>query len=51
MMVHINCAWLAHEAETHVRATKSFDPLWIEEPLWPPENLTFGPLKWGRLIR
>lgn len=39
MMVDTNCAWLPAEAEAPVRAMKAFSPLWIEEPLWPPEDL------------
>jgi L-alanine-DL-glutamate epimerase-like enolase superfamily enzyme len=39
LMVDTNCAWAADEAAERVLELKPFDLLYIEEPLWPPENL------------
>jgi L-alanine-DL-glutamate epimerase-like enolase superfamily enzyme len=38
IMVDTNCAWLPDEAPTAIAAMAPFDLLWVEEPLWPPEN-------------
>lgn len=38
LMVDTNCAWLPAAAEEAVRAFASARPLWIEEPIWPPED-------------
>jgi L-alanine-DL-glutamate epimerase-like enolase superfamily enzyme len=38
MMVDTNCAWLPAQAVEAVRAFVSARPLWIEEPIWPPED-------------
>lgn len=38
LMVDTNCAWLPHEAAAAVAEMRPFDPYWIEEPLWPPED-------------
>ncbi|MEF7615712.1 mandelate racemase/muconate lactonizing enzyme family protein [Aquincola sp. MAHUQ-54] len=38
LMVDTNCAWQLDEAVRTVREMAPFDPLWIEEPLWPPED-------------
>lgn len=38
LMVDTNCAWLPHEAAAAVAEMRPFDPFWIEEPLWPPED-------------
>lgn len=38
IMVDTNCAWLPDEAPASIGAMAQFDPLWVEEPLWPPEN-------------
>ncbi|MGF6527934.1 mandelate racemase/muconate lactonizing enzyme family protein [Variovorax sp. PvP013] len=43
LMVDTNCAWTADTATEAVRAMAPFDPFWIEEPLWPPEDI--GALK------
>ena len=37
LMVETNCAWLPSEAEEATRAFAPARPLWIEEPIWPPE--------------
>jgi L-alanine-DL-glutamate epimerase-like enolase superfamily enzyme len=38
VMVDTNCAWLPGEAEDAIAAMAPYDPYWIEEPLWPPED-------------
>jgi len=38
LMVDTNCAWLPDEADAAIADMATSDPLWIEEPLWPPEN-------------
>lgn len=39
LMVDTNCAWLSDASIEMVREMKSFKPLWIEEPIWPPEDM------------
>ena len=36
--VDINCEWTAHEAVGMARAMEPYDLLWLEEPVWPPED-------------
>ena len=38
LMVDVNCAWSFDEAVGMIRQLAEFDPAWIEEPLWPPED-------------
>ena len=38
IMVDTNCAWLPDEAPAAIAAMKPYEPYWIEEPLWPPED-------------
>jgi L-alanine-DL-glutamate epimerase-like enolase superfamily enzyme len=38
LMVDINCAWSAAEAEAQVAAMAPYQPYWVEEPLYPPED-------------
>jgi L-alanine-DL-glutamate epimerase-like enolase superfamily enzyme len=38
VMVDTNCAWLPEEAETAINAMLPYQPFWIEEPIWMPEN-------------
>lgn len=38
IMVDTNCAWLPEQAGAEIAAMAPHDPLWIEEPLWPPED-------------
>jgi L-alanine-DL-glutamate epimerase-like enolase superfamily enzyme len=38
VMVDTNCAWLPDEAPEAIAAMREYDPYWIEEPLWPPED-------------
>jgi L-alanine-DL-glutamate epimerase-like enolase superfamily enzyme len=39
LMVDTNCAWSLAEAKTAVAAMAPYKPLWVEEPIYPPENL------------
>ena len=39
LMVDTNCAWLPDAAYDAVMAMKPYDPLWVEEPIWPPEDI------------
>jgi len=38
IMVDTNCAWLPDAAYDAVMAMKPYDPLWVEEPIWPPDD-------------
>lgn len=38
IMVDTNCAWLASEADAAIEAMAPYDPFWIEEPIWTPED-------------
>ncbi|OZI18989.1 mandelate racemase [Bordetella genomosp. 9] len=38
LMVDTNCAWLPEEAPAAIAGMAAAAPLWIEEPLWPPED-------------
>lgn len=38
LMVDTNCGWTPAEAADAIRPMAAFDPTWIEEPLWPPED-------------
>jgi L-alanine-DL-glutamate epimerase-like enolase superfamily enzyme len=38
LMVDTNCAWLPDEAIAAVADMARADLLWIEEPIWPPED-------------
>ncbi|MGB6105866.1 MAG: mandelate racemase/muconate lactonizing enzyme family protein [Pusillimonas sp.] len=38
IMVDTNCAWLPSEAPAAIAAMAEYQPHWIEEPLWPPED-------------
>ena len=39
IMVDVNCAWLPDAAHDAVMAMKPYDPLWVEEPIWPAEDV------------
>jgi L-alanine-DL-glutamate epimerase-like enolase superfamily enzyme len=39
LMVDTNCAWLPDAAYDAVMAMKPYNPLWVEEPIWPPEDV------------
>ncbi|GAB2915581.1 mandelate racemase/muconate lactonizing enzyme family protein [Paralcaligenes ginsengisoli] len=38
IMVDTNCAWLPSEAQAAIAAMAEYQPYWIEEPIWPPED-------------
>ena len=38
IMVDTNCAWTPDTAGAAIAEMKQYDPFWIEEPLWVPEN-------------
>ena len=38
-MVDTNCAWTPAEAEAAVTAMAPSKPFWVEEPIYPPEDL------------
>jgi L-alanine-DL-glutamate epimerase-like enolase superfamily enzyme len=39
IMVDVNCAWAPDAAYDAVMAMKPYDPLWVEEPIWPAEDV------------
>jgi L-alanine-DL-glutamate epimerase-like enolase superfamily enzyme len=39
IMVDTNCPWTVPQAIEMARRLAPFTPTWIEEPVWPPENL------------
>ena len=39
LMIDTNCPWSVREAIAMTRAFQPYDPLWVEEPVWPPENV------------
>ncbi len=39
LMVDTNCAWTSDAALGMVRQMQASNPLWIEEPIWPPEDI------------
>ena len=39
IMVDVNCAWTPDQAHAAVLAMKPYHPLWIEEPIWPAEDV------------
>jgi L-alanine-DL-glutamate epimerase-like enolase superfamily enzyme len=39
LMLDINCAWDLEEARSKIDALRELAPRWVEEPIWPPENL------------
>ena len=38
LMVDTNCPWTVAEARTMARAMRGHDLIWLEEPVWPPED-------------
>lgn len=38
LMVDTNCAWTPAEAQGPVAAMAPYKPLWVEEPIYPPED-------------
>ena len=39
IMVDTNCPWTVPQAIDMARRLAPFTPTWLEEPVWPPENL------------
>ena len=39
IMVDTNCPWTVNEALEMARRLAAFDLTWLEEPVWPPENV------------
>jgi L-alanine-DL-glutamate epimerase-like enolase superfamily enzyme len=39
LMVDTNCAWPPAAAHDMVASMKPYDPLWVEEPIWPAEDV------------
>jgi L-alanine-DL-glutamate epimerase-like enolase superfamily enzyme len=39
-MVDTNCPWTVPQAIAMARRLAALDLYWLEEPVWPPENLT-----------
>jgi D-galactarolactone cycloisomerase len=39
IMVDTNCPWTVQQAVEMARRLAPLEPHWIEEPVWPPENL------------
>jgi L-alanine-DL-glutamate epimerase-like enolase superfamily enzyme len=37
-MLDVNCFWSAQEAIQKWKAYEQYDPYWLEEPVWPPED-------------
>ncbi len=38
LMMDVNCAWTPEQALEKARQFAPYDLLWLEEPLWPPED-------------
>jgi len=38
LMIDVNCPWSADQAIRMAQQFREFDPLWLEEPVWPPED-------------
>jgi len=38
IMIDCNCPWTIDEAIAMARTLKEFNPHWLEEPIWPPED-------------
>lgn len=38
LMIDVNCPWTPTQAIAMARAFKPYDPLWLEEPVFPPED-------------
>lgn len=39
LTIDTNCPWTVDEAIAMARQFEPFNPMWLEEPVWPPENL------------
>jgi len=40
IMIDTNCPWTPEQAKQMALAFKPYDPLWLEEPIFPPEDFT-----------
>lgn len=40
IMVDVNCPWTADEAFRQAQSWRDLDLYWLEEPVWPPEDIT-----------
>jgi len=38
LMLDVNCAWDVPQAQTMAQSLRDHDLLWLEEPVWPPEE-------------
>jgi D-galactarolactone cycloisomerase len=38
LMIDVNCAWTAEDAIAQARAFSQHNIMWLEEPVWPPED-------------
>jgi D-galactarolactone cycloisomerase len=38
LMIDVNCPWTPNQAVDMARRFKPFDPYWLEEPVFPPED-------------
>jgi L-alanine-DL-glutamate epimerase-like enolase superfamily enzyme len=38
IMVDVNCAWTPQTAREPILGMKPHNPMWVEEPVWPPED-------------
>lgn len=38
IMIDCNCPWTIDEAITMAKRLAEFNPYWLEEPIWPPED-------------
>jgi D-galactarolactone cycloisomerase len=38
LMLDTNCRWPPEDAAAHAKRMEPFDLMWIEEPVWPPED-------------
>src|SRR5690606_7642773 len=39
IMLDVNCPWSVQEALRMARRLEPLELLWLEEPVWPPENI------------
>lgn len=39
LMVDVNCPWSVDEAQSRIQQLKELQIEWIEEPIWPPDDL------------
>jgi D-galactarolactone cycloisomerase len=39
LMIDVNCGWSAEAAFRYIPVVMEWSPRWIEDPIWPPENV------------